>query len=89
MAEEELRMERPNYYHNKPEVNINLLFNMIQACRTELSIMRHNPLYQDTKDTDLVNCAIALASEAKKVFDYIGKGGPSKYECEKEELENE
>ena len=77
-------MQRPDYFHNKPEVNINLLFNMIQACRVELSIMRYNPQYQNTKDTELVNSAIALAKEAKEVFDYIGKGGGSKYEYEKE-----
>lgn len=75
-------MDRPDYFHNKPEVNINLLFNMIQSCRTELSIMKYKPEYKDHKDTELVNSAIALAQEAKEVFDYIGKGGGLKYEKE-------
>lgn len=73
-------MNRPDYHHNTPEVNINILFNMIQACRTELSIMYCRSGYQDVKDTELVDSAIALANEAKRVFDYVGKGGGSKYE---------
>ena len=72
-------MQRPDYFHNTPEVNINLLFNMIQACRVELSIMQYDSKYKDMKDTELVNSAIALANEAKTVFDYIGKGGGNKY----------
>ena len=77
-------MQRPDYFHNEPEVNINLLFNMIQACRTELDIMYCRSGYQNVKDTELVNAAIALANKAKQVFDYTGKGGGSKYEYEKE-----
>ena len=73
-------MDRPDYFHNKPEVNINLLFNMIQACRVELSIMKYKSEYKDTKDTELVSSAVALANEAKEVFDYMGKGGGYRYE---------
>jgi hypothetical protein len=44
--------------------------------------MMFKPGYKDVRDTELVNAATALANEAKKVFDYVGKGGGSKYEKE-------
>lgn len=39
---------------------------MIQACRTDLSIMRFNPKYGCKPDKELIKCAEALAREAKE-----------------------
>ena len=59
-------MERPDFFHRTAQENVNLLFNMIQACRTDLSIMRFNPKYGCKPDEELIKCAEALAREAKK-----------------------
>lgn len=59
-------MERPDFYHRSAQENVNLLFNMIQACRTDLSIMRFNSCYNCKPDKELIKCAEALAREAKE-----------------------
>lgn len=61
-------MERPDYFHKPPEVNINILFNMVQKCRTEVSVMRGRSEYKGKKDMELVKSAEALAREIKKLF---------------------
>lgn len=59
-------MERPDFYHRSAQENVNLLFNMIQACITDLSIMRFNSCYNCKPDKELIKCAEALAREAKE-----------------------
>ena len=59
-------MERPDFFHKTAQENVNLLFNMIQACRTDLLIMRFNPEYSCNPDRELIKCAEALAMEAKQ-----------------------
>lgn len=59
-------MERPDFFHRTAQENINLLFNMIQACITDLSIMRFNSCYNCKPDKELIKCAEALAREAKE-----------------------
>ena len=59
-------MERPNFFHRTARENVNLLFNMIQACRNDLSAMRFNPSYNCKPDEELVKCAEALAIEARQ-----------------------
>lgn len=60
-------MERVDVFHRTPEENVNILFNMIQACRTDLTILKYNsktkPLLE--KDDELIKCAEALAREIK------------------------
>lgn len=59
-------MERPDFFHRTAQENVNLLFNMIQACITDLSIMRFNSCYNCKPDKELIKCAEALAREAKE-----------------------
>lgn len=58
-------MQRIDIFHKTPEENVNTLFNMIQACRTDLSILKYNlktkPLLE--KDKELIKAAEALARE--------------------------
>ena len=61
-------MKRPDYFHNSTQTNINLLFNMIQACRTELTIMRGREEYRGTNDTEIIQVAEALSKEIYTVF---------------------
>ena len=61
-------LKRPDYNHNLPQTNINILFNMIQACRTEVTIMRGRKEYQNTIDTEIIQSADALAKEIRTVF---------------------
>ena len=58
---------RIDVFHKTPEENINLLFNMIQACRTDLTILKYRddirPLL--AKDKGLIEAAEALVRELK------------------------
>ena len=56
-------MERPDYNHHTVQENINLLFNMIQSCRTEVAIIKYRQEYKNIKDNELVKVAEALAEE--------------------------
>ena len=58
-------MQRVDIFHRTPEENVNILFNMIQACRTDLSIMKYNLKTKELleKDRELIKCAEALAKE--------------------------
>jgi hypothetical protein len=62
-----MAMQRIDIFHKTPEENVNTLFNRIQACRTDLSILKYNlktkPLLE--KDTELIKCAEALVREIK------------------------
>lgn len=60
--------ERPDYFHDSPEVCVNKLFNMIQKCRTEISIMQAKPEFNSIKDSDIIKCADALAKDVRSVF---------------------
>ena len=61
-------MKRPDYNFNTPQTNINILFNMIQACRVELAIMKYKPEYQHTLDSEIIQSAEALSKEIYDVF---------------------
>lgn len=61
-------MERPDYSHKSPEENINILFNMVQKCRVDVTIMRGRKEYKGKKDADLVKSAEALAREVRQLF---------------------
>ena len=58
-------MQRVDMFHKTPEENVNILFNMIQACRVDLSLLKYNlktkPILE--KDRELIKCAEALAKE--------------------------
>ena len=60
-------IQRIDSFHKTPEENVNILFNMIQACRTDLSILKYQnntrPLLE--KDKELIKVAEALAREIK------------------------
>ena len=62
-------MERIDAFHKTPEENIIILYNMIQSCRTDLSILKYRndcrPLLE--KDTELHKIVEALAREMKEV----------------------
>ena len=58
--------DRPNFPHDVPDVCVNKLFNMVQACRTDAAIMRGRR--ENYKiDPDLVKAAEALAQELKSM----------------------
>lgn len=61
-------MQRINTFHKSPRENINIFFNMVQACRTDLEIMRYKPEYQErlANDTELHKVVEALAREMKR-----------------------
>ena len=61
-------MERPDFNHQSPDVNINILFNMVQKCRVDVSIMRGRSEYKGKKDAELVKSAEALAREVRQLF---------------------
>ena len=57
---------RPDFHHDTPDVCVNKLFNMVQACRTDASIMRgRSECYKI--DPDLIKAAEALAHELKSM----------------------
>ena len=60
-------MQRINTFHKSPRENINIFFNMVQACRTDLEIMRYKSEYQEllAKDTELHKIVEGLAREMK------------------------
>lgn len=51
-----------------PEMNVNILFNFIQAARNDVSIMSRKPEYQNIRDADIVGAAQALAREVERLF---------------------
>ena len=58
-------MQRIDVFHKTPRENVNILFNMIQACRTDFTILKYNPEYKELleKDIELKKVAEALARE--------------------------
>ena len=40
-------MQRIDVFHKTPRENVNILFNMIQACRTDFTILKYNPEYKE------------------------------------------
>lgn len=60
--------ERPDYHHKTPRENINLLFNMIQDCNTEATIMRLRSEYHNKVDSDIVKAAESLFIQIRLLF---------------------
>lgn len=61
-----MEFNRPDFSHDAPGVCVNKLFNMVQACRVDSSIMRGRK--EDYKiDSDLVKAAEALVQELKSM----------------------
>ena len=61
-------LERPDYFHDSPKVCTNKLFNMIQRCRVEVSIMQSKAEFNDITDMDLVKVTNDLAKSVREVF---------------------
>ena len=57
---------RPDHQHDTPNVHVNKLFNMIQACRVDAQIMR-NSKETCKADADLIKSAEALVRELKSM----------------------
>lgn len=62
-------MQRVDIFHQTPRENINILFNMIQKCRTDLSIMKYRHEYEQLlkADKELLKVAKALVKEIEEV----------------------
>lgn len=61
-----MEFNRPDFSHDYPSVCVNKLFNMVQACRVDASIMRGRK--EDYKiDSDLIKIAEALVRELKSM----------------------
>jgi hypothetical protein len=58
--------DRPNFPHDAASICVNKLFNMIQACRTDASIMRGQKEKYKI-DSDLIKVAEALVQELKSM----------------------
>ncbi len=58
--------DRPDFFHETPTACVTKLFNMIQACRVDASIMRgRKETYKI--DFELIKVAEALVSELKSM----------------------
>lgn len=62
-------MDRPDYFHDKPYTYIAKVFNMIQACRTDLSIIETKKEYVAEIDSDFVGIVDALHRDVHKIID--------------------
>ena len=62
-------MDRPEYFHDKPYTYIAKLFNMVQACRTDLSIIQTKKEYVAEIDSDFVGIVDALHREVHRIVD--------------------
>ena len=60
-------VQRVDIFHKTPQENVNILFNMVQACRTDLTILKYNLKTKSLleKDDELIKIAEALAREIK------------------------
>lgn len=59
-------VDRVDPWHHSPEKNLNILFNMIQKCRTDASIIRFDiNKFCNLYDNELVKAAEALAQEVQ------------------------
>lgn len=62
-------MDRPDYFHDKPYTYIAKIFNMVQACRNDLSIIETKKEYVAEIDVEFVKVVDALHREVHRVFD--------------------
>lgn len=59
--------DRPNFWHDSPDVCVNKLFDMIQTCRVDASIMRKR--YEKYEiGCDLIREAETLVRELKSMI---------------------
>lgn len=61
-----MEFSRPDFSHDTPGVCVNKLFNMVQACRVDASIMRGRKEGYKI-DSDLIKAAEALVRELKSM----------------------